>query len=333
MELIIKPTSECNFTCSFCAASNLKIPTLSLVPAVMADLIYRCKPDTIIVTGGEPFMCPPSFYRELDSIARDIDATISITSNLWKWYEDREKWLKDGILRSPRIQVGTSFNYGDSRRKGKMVLTPETFAMMMNTFWVYYNYMPTFIGVIDDKNQDKFFDNIKLAKDLCTTCKLNNANAIGRQAKAYQRPDIMEKFLEVLKNNQEDLEQNTRDRATGSCPINSNLLCQETIRCIYMGEDGYIYWSNCEEKANLGLAKRLCNQYGEYTDEMEAFLNCTYPQITLPNETITENCYNCELFRFCNGCDINRMNAKQDPDYCTKMLSLKDKIIENGWMI
>jgi len=51
MELIIKPTSACNFKCTFCSAANLKIKhSLSKVPEQLKELICNLKPNNIIFT-------------------------------------------------------------------------------------------------------------------------------------------------------------------------------------------------------------------------------------------------------------------------------------------
>ena len=333
MELIIKPTSACNFKCKFCAASELNIPTLHQVPAMMASLIYDLKPTTIIVTGGEPFMCPPSFYRELISVAKDIDATISITSNLWQWYKERDRWKKSGVLDNSRVEVGTSFNYGDTRGTSKEVFTEERFEMVLEAFNEDYGYKPTFIGVIDQNNVKDFDKHLDLCAKHGISCKLNAANAIGNQKTPFSRPDLMREYLRIIKEGKEDLEQNCRDRVFGSCPFNTNFMCRQSIRAIYRGADSSIYWSYCEELLNLGIGKKLCDDYGVITEEYEKFIKATNPEPTQPTAIISSKCYYCELYRLCNGCAINQLNAIRDPKYCEKMLNLKDEIIDSGWKI
>ena len=64
-QLIIKPTSACNFNCSFCSAKLLNIPIHNKVPDKIKDYINNYKPTNIIITGGEPLMNPRSYFEDL----------------------------------------------------------------------------------------------------------------------------------------------------------------------------------------------------------------------------------------------------------------------------
>ena len=118
MDLIIKPTQACNFKCTFCSSTDIASSNKDLLDLNHVYRFIERFPDTrtIIVNGGDPLVVKPSYYQELiDYLDRvDSHAIISMTSNLWDFYKRPEKWLP--ILRNPRVQVCTSFQYGDSRR-------------------------------------------------------------------------------------------------------------------------------------------------------------------------------------------------------------------------
>lgn len=83
MELIIKPTSRCNFNCNFCSAGLLKIKTITRVPSELKQVLFTIKPNNLIITGGDPLMMPPSYYEELLTLG---DWNISFTTNLKDFY-------------------------------------------------------------------------------------------------------------------------------------------------------------------------------------------------------------------------------------------------------
>ena len=80
MQLIIKPTSKCNFNCSFCSARNLKIENTSKVDERIKTYIKEVCPKNVIITGGEPLCASPDWYKDLLNLG---DFSISITSNLY----------------------------------------------------------------------------------------------------------------------------------------------------------------------------------------------------------------------------------------------------------
>jgi len=130
MELIIKPTEQCNFKCTFCSSTkiaNTKTDVLS------HDYIFKFLeryPDTntIIVNGGDPLMMDPDYYwRIIDYLDKhEMSTSIALTTNLWPFYIKPSKW-KD-LFNNERVGVTTSFNYGDGRLKGDFSLfTVEDF--------------------------------------------------------------------------------------------------------------------------------------------------------------------------------------------------------------
>lgn len=332
MELIIKPTSKCNFSCTFCSAANLSIPTLTKVSDELNDIIHKLAPTTIIFTGGEPTLCPPEFYQEVLDKTEDLDLKpiISLTSNLYEVVSNNiEKWiplLKD----NQRIQVATSFNYGISRRINyRDNYTVDAFKKAMHLFKQYYGYTPSFIGVIDDNNDSTVFDHIELARALETSCKLNSANALGRQKIAYPRYKMMKYYLDIIENNLSEYEQNSFERFNGSCPFNTTLLCANTIRAIYIDTNNKVHWATCEPDLELGNDKIL-----DSSNE-EKFYNCIKkPKDIKTKDLINPNdCLICPLLKLCNGCKIAREAAKKDPNHCNEMKKLLPRIIKSRWKL
>ena len=247
MELIIKATGVCNFTCSFCASSKLDIlHSPREVPQLIKSYIKKFKPQNVIVTGGEPLCCEPEyFYDLLDT----CNCHISITSNLKNFWLESSKWVP--LFKNEMIDVCTSFNYGITRRWSLTeVYTEQMFKDVMYSFKQLVGYMPPFISVIDESNASRFLDHVRLAKELGTTCRLNNATVAGRQAVGYPRHKMFKLWLGVIAAGLEEYEVNCMERKLGRCPLNTSGQCQQNIRAIYVGNNDRLYVSDCEEKLN-----------------------------------------------------------------------------------
>ena len=154
LSFIIKPTSACNFDCEFCSAKNLDIPMHDKVPDVLKHIFLDMKPRHVIITGGEPLINPMSYFEDLIAILDSIDQDyhISMTSNLMLWYENPEKY--DWLLKHPRVDVDTSFQYGDGR-KDNQTYTEERFKALFYAFEARYGKKLSFISVIN-KDNEKF---------------------------------------------------------------------------------------------------------------------------------------------------------------------------------
>ncbi|MBX3040722.1 MAG: radical SAM protein, partial [Bdellovibrionaceae bacterium] len=141
MDLILKPTEACNFSCSFCSSTNISKSKAQILDLDLVSQFLERFPETrtIIINGGDPTMVPVSYYwdliRRLNSL--NSSANISITTNLWKfwleWQNDaiEKKWTE--LFRSPRVNVTTSFQYGESRRITRSrVFTEQDFVKISN---------------------------------------------------------------------------------------------------------------------------------------------------------------------------------------------------------
>lgn len=321
MELIIKPTSKCNMCCKFCAASEIKAKSCDRLPEQIKAVIDTLNPQSIIVTGGESLCVEPEYYLELLKLYPDVK--LDLVTNLKDFYLFPDKWIE--VFKHPNVLVCTSFNYGDTRMWDyKTVYSEEMFRKVVALFKEKVGYVPMFIAVIDENNFHTVMDTVRLAKELGTKCRINNAMKLGRQDKYFPRYNAFKAWLEIIDNGYEEYEINCIERSLGKCPINSNHLCESTIRSVYLEEDGKLRYNSCEDNLNCGKSIKLENVAPELIESKIDVMETINP----------EKCGYCELFNICNGCSTNREQAKlYSPEYCEEMLKLKDRIIEAGWKL
>ena len=162
MELIIKPTSRCNFACKFCSAGDLSIKHLSSVTSELKHLLQQLNPSNVIITGGDPLCVIPDFYEELLRLG---SWRISMTSNLKAFYEDHDTWVP--LFKNPRVGVCTSFQYGKGRMwDAATPYTEEMFRKVFDKFLSLVVYRLKFISVISLDNESRALDHLLLAKEL-----------------------------------------------------------------------------------------------------------------------------------------------------------------------
>lgn len=324
MHLIIKPTGLCNFNCTFCSAHDLTIhhPSDGKVPEKIKNFINELKPDSLIITGGEPLMVSPDYYYNLHEI---IDCPISATTNLKDFYLHPEKWAS--LFKEKWFSIATSFNYGDSRRWDKNTVYDDImFKKVMEKYRQYVDDdIPIFLSVIDENNEDRVIDHVLLAKELHTQAKLNNAISAGLQSKTYQRYKMFQHYLKIIEMGLEDYEYYCSARHIDECPRNIHHYCSTSIRCCYLDNHNELHIATCDEQLSFG------HELPE--DQIIPKSKIPVPEIINPSDYITDKCPYCNLFSLCNGCRTNRDGAKQDPNYCTEMKKLEQKIIDTGWMI
>lgn len=319
MELIIKPTGMCNFNCTFCSAAYLDIAHPTRVPDKIKDLIKKMKPDSIIVTGGEPLMVNPEYYLELQELG---NCNVGFTTNMKDFYLHPDKWKP--IFTSPHFGFITSFNYGETRRWDENTpYTEEKFIEVTKMFTDMTGKTLPFIAVIDDSNEDTLMDHVYLAKRLNTMVKINGATKIGRQGVNYPKYKIVKAYLKIIEMGLADYEITCHDRSLGRCAFNTNFMCNSAIRCCYVDTAGELHYGICDD---------------ELSDEREIPMDPSFPlipcpKIPTPDEHINDKCVYCDLFRFCHGCNSHRRHAKEFPEHCEEMLKMKDEIILTGWSI
>lgn len=305
MQLIIKPTSKCNFNCKFCSAKLLNIKHSNNVPEVLKEYINEIKPSELIITGGEPLMMKKEYYEELLTLG---DWNISLTSNLGMFYKNPDYWKP--ILSNKRIGLITSFQYGNDRIAEENVYTEEQFIKTIELFNEKIGYKPNFIAVINEENEDKALDHVFLAKRLGIKCKLNGILPMGLSKSYYPRYKMMKIWLKIIELGLEEYEINCYERKLGKCNFNTFLNCDKNIRACYIDNNNNLHKCFCEDLLADGIEL-------EQTDI----------------SVISNKCYTCELCRLCNGCMKNKLCAKNDKTYCEEMFKLKDKIINSGWKI
>jgi len=318
MELIIKPTSRCNFNCNFCSAGLLKIKTITKVPSELKQVLFTIKPDNLIITGGDPLMMSPSYYEELLTLG---DWNISFTTNLKDFYLNPSKWTN--LFKNNRIGICTSFQYGTGRLWDKNTpYTEAKFIEVMTLFKEKVGYVPSFISVITNENEEKALDHVYLAKKLNTKCKLNPLSAMGKSKDFYPRYKMVDIWLKIKELGLEEYLDSQIQFYEGGCGFNTNLLCESTIRVFWLDNNNAIQYSNCEDCANEGFRIPLD------TDRVPPIEN------NIPiDEVINDKCLYCELFKFCNACKMNRNTNKLTLNHCEEMLKRKNKILEAQWKI
>mgnify|MGYP003186119236 CR=1 FL=1 len=316
MHLIIKGTLQCNFACSFCSAGYLKSGFTSELSPKIKEVITRLNPDSIGISGGDPLMCSPKFFEDLLAFTT---CPISLVSNLKGFYLSPNKWKH--LLLDSRISVCTSFQYGNGRKWDKnTVYTEDIFRAVMRKFKEEIGYVPPFISVINKGNEEQALKHLLLAKELGTVCRLNGMNCSGISIDYYPRYKMVDIWNQIYEQGLEQYLMEVVPLYRGNCELNTNLLCQSTIRTCWVDMEGNLIYGQCEDLTAQG--QRLPLEETKPLPIMEA-----------PKEYINSKCKYCELCNFCNACELNRKQAINCPEYCEEMLKRKEIIIKRGWAI
>lgn len=326
MDLIIKPTEKCNFSCTFCSSTNIADDKAALLPIDKIARFLDRFPDTktIIVNGGDPLVLSPSYYwKILEEIeSRNMNTILSFTTNLWAFYKNPEMWAD--LFRHPLVGVGTSFNYGTTRRITKdKILTEDIFWEISNKFFEYVGYRPDFISVITDENYHTAMDNVLLAKKMGVQSKVNYALGSGRLSKPFLKSKIYKFYLDVIDQGLEEYEYNTvqllkkSSSLTTTCPLNRS--CDESIRCLQPEGDYY-----------------SCGAFGddrEFSIDFEAEMASDKKMLPLRDDLeiqmLKNECLACPLFEICNGCKKNISDLKRNnmvEEHCSGMTELLPRL-------
>lgn len=305
--VILKPTSLCNFNCKFCSVGTNKIDTLTNWNLKLDDV------KDIIITGGEPFLTPISFFESLINQVEKIYEknkriiNISITSNL-SLFEDNffcEKYKN--ILTKPFISVITSFQYGDGRTYKSLPFSEQKFIKCLLNFEKYFYYMPDFISLIDYSNEKDWHKHIELAKRLKIKCKLNNTLKLGKSNVYYPRWKMFRYYLDLIKREEDNIELTCINRTKGICDLNTSDKCWNNIIC-YSGNTCTGY---CEHLIGINTSK--------YKDSI-----------------LKDECLSCELCGLCNSCTSQKYQLITYGDldiHCKKMKEIKDNLLESGFKL
>jgi len=283
---------------------------------------------TIIVNGGDPLMVPPEYYyRILDHLKEiDSDIIISLTTNLWDFYKNPDKWA--ALFKHPQIQVGTSFQYGEKRRVNKnTVYTEELFRQVMHLFKERIGYYPGFISVVDEENLQYCMKTVELAKEYDVVCKLNNAAASGRQGRPLPVSKIYGEYIKIFKAGLGKWEYNVNqifiERKNMTCPVSRT--CDTGIRAL--NPDGAYF--SCGSFADDKLYPI------DFKAEMNDKTKVAAPlSSSIELLSLKEECLTCPLFTLCNGCrkhinDLKRSGMVEE--HCSLMKSQEKEILEAAY--
>lgn len=337
MDLILKPTQRCNFSCTFCssteiAKSNKPVDDLDL--SKVERFLDRF-PDTktIIVNGGDPLMMDPSYYWSIITMLahRGMNkCIISFTTNLWDYWLHPAKWRE--LFKHPQIKIATSFHYGDSRqiRPGE-VYTEEIFLKVVEKFKSDFGYIPFFISVITNENKHLAIHNVRLAQYLDTQCKMNYAVASGREGTCFPVGEMYNIYMDIYEEGLADWEYSTTQmllRLKGSenttCPLNRE--CDSGIRNLQpASETGYEY-NSCgafgdDQEYPIDFEKEMS---GEFFTPLSDDANLSF---------LKTECLTCPMFSICNGCYKTVRDLKQANliEYsCSQMKQARERAIKNN---
>lgn len=325
MDIIVKPTQRCNFKCDFCSSNKIDSSGNATLPLEsIFSLLENNKVDTIIINGGDPLMMPPEYYWNLIQYLDDhnMDTSVSFTSNLWDFYLQPEKWKK--LFQNKRVGVTTSFQYGTGRKLANgTVFTEDLFRAILKLFKEYIGYVPMFIGVITNENENRVLDTVRLAKDLGTICKLNPAVKSGRCKQNYPLWKAYQKYIEIIEAGLAEYEHNAsilKDVVHNShktCPYNRD--CWKHIRAI--SPNGLIHSCGCFNDDHIINIEHGNKTYclSEYTDK----------ELLKDFKSLKSECFACDLFPLCNSCFKQIHDIKQDhleQDHCFHMKQLGQKL-------
>lgn len=321
MDLIIKPLEACNFKCTFCSSTNIASTPYQKLDLQLIERFLQKFPNTntIIVNGGEPLLMPVSYYWDIVKLIERYvpHCTLSFTTNLWVFYNNPSEWIP--LFKHPNVEVGTSFNYGDTRLiKIGQPLTEEIFLDMLEQFNQLIGYVPDFISVINDHNCDTAISNVLLAKQLGNVCKLNYAMCSGAQQTPYMLSKIYETYLKIYQMGLQDYEYNTQqfiktmNQEYTTCPLSRN--CDEHIRCLQPDGDYYSCGSFGDDR-----------QYGiDFDEEMK--MDGIFTPLTSDPKLfyLKQECLSCPMFNICNGCkktinDMKNMGELFIENHCIRM--------------
>lgn len=330
MCLILKPTELCNWKCDYCSSTNLVEDKAEKLPLEMVFKFLDRFPKTqgIFVVGGDPLMMPPSYYEKLLAYIeeKNLETNVIITSNLWDFYIRPEKWLH--LFKRPNFEVGTSFQYGLERKISKdRPLTEELFVKIYNKYFDLMGEPLYFLSVIDDTNEHRALDNVRLAKSLGTQCTLTWAVSSGKQHKPFLSAKMFKLYMDIYAEGLHDYEKTVFDlvKKVGglgvACPMNRG--CGHWMRSL--NPDGRYFFcgplnDDLDKRAELSFEDEIIN--GKELGDVAIHKDWQY---------LKEECLTCDMFDFCNGC---RKVIKDNKEHglveaqCSMMLGLRDGLLE-----
>jgi len=264
----------------------------------------------------------------------DLKTNISLTTNLWPFYKNPDKWVK--LFNHPRIGICTSFQYGGGRLKGDLTeYTEEDFWQVSNTMLKLCGYRPSFITVITEENEDQAIKNVELAQQMNVVCKLNYALSsgppvkfkgiiMGQEGRPYQLSKIYKIYVEIWRLGLAPWEFNTTQmmkRLKGygtTCPQTRD--CDSGIRTLQPSGDYY----SC---GAFGDDRQYSIDFEKEMSGKKIFPIRNQEEL----QSLKQSCYTCPMFEICNGCrktikDLKDHNMVEA--HCQLMKTIAPDIIE-----
>ena len=328
ISLIIKPTEKCNFKCTFCSSTDITDDKHKLLDLDYIFNFLKRYPNTstIIVNGGDPLMVPISYYYKIIEYleANQLKAHLSLTSNLYPFYLNPDKWTP--LFTHERVGIITSFQLDDSRLKHDY--TPyslEEFWKVSDLMLDRVGYRPDFISLMTNENEHLAIDHVKLAKEMDVECKLNPVYLSGRQENPFLLAKAYRIYLEIYKQGLAQWEYNTKAifgvlaGDSGTCPYGRD--CDSWIRLLQPSGDYY----SC---GSFGDDRKYPISY-----ENEIYHNQFYTPLTDNTEiySMKEDCFTCSLFEICNGCRKHIENHKENglvEEHCRSMKAIEKELLQ-----
>ena len=336
MDLIIKPTQRCNFSCSFCSSTEIansnSVNDDLDISKVIEFLDRFPQTNSIIVNGGDPLVVDPSFYFKIiaEIRSRGLSTVLHLCTNLWDYYQRPSKWRE--LFHCEEVEVGTSFDFSERYITKDRQLDVDTFLKILTSFKEDFGYTPSFVSVITKENSWRVLDLVRLAKSLDVECKLNYLHASGRSKEIFTIGDMYNSYLDIYAEDLHLFESNTKQMLKKlktsehtSCPSNRN--CDEGIRNLQPMKNGYEY-SSCgafgdDLEYGIDFEREMA---GESFRPLQGDIELQY---------MKEECLSCVNFNICNGCfktvkDTKKANLVDHS--CKSMMRFRERVIEMGLM-
>lgn len=329
MNLVLKPTEACNFSCTFCSSSYLVDDKKARLELSKVYQFLKRFPNTekIFVVGGDPLMMPVKYYWDLIKHIEENNypTILSLTTNLWDFYKKPEKWTK--LFNHSRMEIGTSFQYGNGRQiKPGEVFTEQHFREVYRMFKKFVpNKDLSFLAVIDDSNEKFALDHLYLAKDLGTQCRLVYSAMSGKAGDVYPISKMIKIYIDIWKLGLSEYEE--------SC-----FTVSEKVKNVFVGCNLDRYCDSSMRSLNADGRYFSCGPLNDDLDveneidfDAEMIGELAKPIQASKHRFLKTECFGCKMFEICNGCvkhikDLKRTNKVEEN--CKIMKSLETEFLD-----
>ena len=126
----------------------------------------------------------------------------------------------------------------------------EKFIEVETLFKEKVGYVPMFIAVISNENEQFSMKHLELAKRLGTKCKLNGVLPVGLSKEFFPRWKLLKIWLDAIDQGYREQLDIYVAAKQGGCGFNTNLMCSSTIGACEITSDGKLQYASCEEDLN-----------------------------------------------------------------------------------